>query len=316
MPRPLIFPQLLPVFAAACLAVAPRSQAWDPTGHMLVDQVAYENTKPEARARVAALVAKLEDKYNNHVPYNFITAGCYMDDMRAEPGYAYSKWHFIDIEYTADGSGYAEPQPPHVVWAIGQAAKTLLANPDATEAQKAEALAMLVHFTGDVHQPMHCVDWNNDNGGGGYFIAGVPFADISKKQIPNLHLFWDRAYRFDTKDGKVLELYNGLWPAERPGVPAEGTIRNQAAKIMLDYPASAFAQELKADGPADWARESYALACKSGYPQGPHPTDYEVVTLKPEFVHQAHDIACRRIALAGYRLADLLNELFAAPAGQ
>ena len=87
---------LLPVLIVALLSCAPRSQAWDPTGHMLVDQIAYENTKPKARAHVAALVAKLENKYNNRVPYNFITAGCYMDDMRAEPGYAYSKWHFID----------------------------------------------------------------------------------------------------------------------------------------------------------------------------------------------------------------------------
>src|ERR1700677_3030690 len=113
---------LLPVFYAVCLAYPLRSQAWDPTGHMLVDQIAYENCKPEVRAKVAALVSKLENKYNNHTPYNFVTAGCYMDDMRASPGYAWSQWHYINIEYTADGSGYAEPKPPHVLWAIEQAA--------------------------------------------------------------------------------------------------------------------------------------------------------------------------------------------------
>ncbi|HWB59102.1 MAG TPA: S1/P1 nuclease [Chthoniobacteraceae bacterium] len=297
------------ISALFCLHTA---SAWDPTGHMLVDQVAYENTKPEARARVAELVAKLENKYNNHVPYNFVTAGCYMDDMRASPGYAYTKWHFIDVPYTADGSGYAEPEPPHVVWAIEQAKSTLTKNPNATDAQKAEALAMLMHFVGDIHQPLHCVDWN-DQGGNGYFIAGITFSDISKKQVPNLHMLWDRAYRCDAKDGKPLELYNGLWLTERPGVPATGTIKNQAAKIILDYPASALAQEIKIIDPHAWAKESYALACKSGYPAGPHPTDYEVVTLKPDFVHQAHDIASKRVALAGYRLAALLNEIFATP---
>lgn len=304
---------LLPVLVAACIFCPLRARAWDPTGHMLIDQIAWENTKPEVRAKVAALVAKLENKYNNHTPYNFITAGCYMDDMRESPGYAYAKWHFIDIEYTPDGSGYAEPQPPNVVWAIEQAALTLLKNPNATDAQKAEALAMLMHFTGDVHQPLHCVTWDNDNGGGGYIIAGVPFTDVSKKQVPNLHLFWDRAYRYEVKDGKVLELYEGLRANERPAAPADGTIKNQAAKIMADYPASALADLLKVDDPHDWARESYALACKSGYPPGPHPTDYEVVKLTPAFVHQAHDIADKRIALAGYRLANLLNEIFAPP---
>ena len=38
---------------------------------------------------------------------------------------------------------------------------------------------------------------------------------------------------------------------------------------------------------------------------------FKVVTLKPDYVHKAHDVACERIALAGYRLANLLNELFA-----
>ena len=310
------YPLLASIFLTACLLFPPQLKAWDFTGHMLIDQIAWQNTRPDVRARVTALVAKLENKYNNHVPYNFITAGCYMDDTRAEPGYAYGKWHFIDVNYTADGSGYAEPQPPHVLWAIEQAVTTLLKNPQATEAQKAEALAMIMHFVGDVHQPLHCVNWNNDNGGGGYFISGIPVSDLSKKQAPSLHLFWDRVYRYDVKDGKVLELYNGLWTTERPGAPAEGVIKNQAAKLIADYPASTLAEQLKLDDPHDWARESYAIACKSAYPPGPHPEDYEVVPLTPAFVHQAHETACLRLALAGYRLADLLNKLFAPPAGQ
>jgi hypothetical protein len=280
---------------------------------MLIDQIAYENVKPEVRARVTELAALLEHKYNANVPYNFVTAGCYMDDMRAEPGYAYSKWHYVDIEYTADASGYAEPGPPNVIWAIEQARATLQ-KADATDAQKAEALAMVMHFTGDIHQPLHCVNWNNDQGGGGYVIAGVPFADISKKQVPNLHLFWDRAYRCDAKDGKNMELYNGLLTTGRPAVPVEGIIRNQAAKLMADYPASALAQEIKIDDPHALAKESYTLACKSAYPPGPHPEDFEAVKLTPEYVHQAHDIACRRIALAGYRLAEVLNKLLAGTA--
>ena len=303
----------LPVLLTAFLSCPLQTHAWDPTGHMLVDQVAYENTKPEVRAAVTALVAKLENKYNNHVPYNFVTAGCYMDDMRAEPGYAYAKWHYMDAPYTADGSGYAEPEPPHVIWAIEQAAITLLKNPNATEAQKAEAVAMLLHFVGDIHQPLHCVDWN-DQGGNGYFIAGVTFTDIAKKQVPNLHMFWDRAYRFDAKEGKALELYPGIWVTERPAVPAEGVIKNQAAKLMADYPAAKLADEIKIDDPHAWAKESYALACKSGYPPGKHPTDYEVVTLGADFVHAAHEIGGHRLALAGYRLASLLNEIFASVA--
>ena len=142
----------LSFFFAVCLLCPPLAQAWDTTGHMLVDQIAYVNTRPVFRLRIAALVAKLENKYNNRTPYNFITAGCYMDDMRAAPGYAYGPWHYINVNYTLDASGYAEPPPPHVLWAIEQSASKLLKDSQATDAQKAEAVTMLIHFIGDVAQ--------------------------------------------------------------------------------------------------------------------------------------------------------------------
>lgn len=169
---------------------------------------------------------------------------------------------------------------------------------------------MLIHFEGDIHQPLHCVDWN-DKGGNGYFIAGVPFTDLSKKKPANLHAFWDRAYRFGVQGGKVVELFRSPWPAERPPVAAYGVVKTQAAKIMQRYPLSGMT-ELAGLGDAHaWARESYGYACRFGYPRGPHPGDFEVVTLTPVFVTEAHDVACRRIALAGYRLANLLNDIFA-----
>ena len=187
---------------------------------MLVGEIAYEQVRPDVRARVGALVRTLDNRYNNHKPYNFVTVGCYMDDTRAEKGYPYSAWHYMDVNYIPDGSGYSEPAPPHVLWALQQAVATF-ENPTATGPQEALALAMLIHFTGDIHQPLHCVDWN-DKGGNGYFIAGVPFSDLSKKKPANLHAFWDRAYRFGVQDGKVIELYYSPWPAERPTVRACG----------------------------------------------------------------------------------------------
>jgi hypothetical protein len=296
------------IFLAAFAIAMPRALAWDSMGHMIVDEIAYENVKPEVRAKVAALLPLIEAKYNDHKPYNFITAGCYMDDARASKSYQYGPWHYVDINYTPDARAYAEPAPPNVIWAIEQSANTLKA-PAASDAQKAEALAMLMHFVADIHQPLHCADWN-DKGGTGYFIAGVPMSDQSKKQPANLHAFWDRAFRYDVKKDKVVELYYSLWPTERPGVPADGIIADQAAKLMKEYPRTRLAGLVESDDPHAWARESYRYACRFGYPRGPHPQDYEVVTLSHDFVSQAHEIACRRVVTAGYRLADLLTQIF------
>jgi hypothetical protein len=298
------------------LATAPAAtlRAWDYTGHMIVDQIAYAQTKPEVREKIAALLPLLETKYNGHMPYNFVTAGAYMDDLRAEKNYPYGPWHYIDAPYTPDGSGYVEPPPPNVLSAIAQS-EDVIKNAQSTDAQKAEAVAMIMHFVGDTHQPLHCVDWN-DKGGNGYFIAGVPFTDISKKRPANLHAFWDKAYRFDVKDGKVVELFFGLWTTERPAAPGEGVIEKQAEKIMAEFPPESLAKLVAIDDTHAWAKESYVLACKSAYPPGPHPGDNEVITLSPEYVHASHEIADQRVALAGYRLAKLLNKLFAAPAAK
>ena len=67
------------------------------------------------------------------------------------------------------------------------------------------------------------------------------------------------------KNGKVIGCItaSGI-PSAR--VSPRRSHQNQAAKIMADYPASSTMQELKSD--PDWARESYEIGCKYGYPPG------------------------------------------------
>ena len=74
-------------FLITTLTVSASAHAWDPAGHMLVDQIAWTQSKPEVRARVDELARTLENAWNNGQPYNFITAGAWMDDMRSKKGY-------------------------------------------------------------------------------------------------------------------------------------------------------------------------------------------------------------------------------------
>jgi hypothetical protein len=274
---------------------------------MLVDQIAWEDLKPEVRARTTELVKLLENTYNEGQTYNFVTAGCWMDDMRSKKGYAWSKWHYVNLPWTADGVAFELPPPPHVVWAIDESKKALQAA-DVTPEKAAEALAMVVHFVGDVHQPMHATE-RGDRGGNGVLIHGVPFSDLWPGTVANLHAFWDKAFRFDQRDDKNVELWQCPATVDRPKAPGEGVIAEQAAKIMATYPASALADEVAKMDATEWARESHKLGSVSGYPPGFEPTDdHHVVELPPDFVAKARAIAERRVALAGYRLARLLNE--------
>ena len=58
------------------------AQAWDAAGHMLVGEIAWQQMTPAAREKAAALVQPLDTRFTEGRPYNFITAGCWMDDMR------------------------------------------------------------------------------------------------------------------------------------------------------------------------------------------------------------------------------------------
>ena len=266
---------------AATLLLSARALAWDSAGHMLVDQIAWTQAKPEVRARVDELAAKLESTYNNTQPYNFVTTGTWMDDLRSKKGYEWSKWHYVNLDWTADGVAFALPEPPHVVWAIGESLKTLKAA-DTTPEKMAEALAMVMHFVGDVHQPMHATD-RGDRGGNGVLIMSVPFSDLWPGTKANLHAFWDKAFRFDNADGKIAEIWQCPQMPDRPKSATEGVIDEQAAKIIAKYPAASFTAEIAQMDPVEWTRESHKLGCLSGYPAGFMPSDNHVVELTGDF---------------------------------
>ncbi len=285
------------------------AMAWDSAGHMLVDRVAWEQMKPEARERVGVLVQVLENTFNDKQAYSFVTSGCWMDDMRSKKGYAWSKWHYIDLPWTPDGVAFEVPEPPHVLSAIDEAIATVKA-PGTSDDKASEALAILVHLVGDVHQPMHATD-RGDRGGNGVIIHGISFSDLWSGSVPNLHAFWDKCFRFDAVEGKSVELWVAPATADRPKTADEGVIAVQAAAIMARFPASTLGAEIAKPTAADWARESHQIGCVSGYPSSFEPSDTHAVELTPEFVAKAHEIAGRRIALAGYRLAKLLNEILA-----
>jgi hypothetical protein len=262
---------------------------------------------PAARAQAAELVALIDGKFNDGNRYNFVTVGCWMDDLRSLPKkeYPWSPMHYVDGEKTDDGSAFKVPKAPHVLSAIDDAI-AVLKDTAAPKEKRAAALGQLIHWVGDVHQPLHTTTWNNDRGGNGYLIYGVPFSDLVVGQSSNLHTYWDKAYRFDAADGKIVE----AWKAKnRPTSPGEGIIAENAKAMLAALPEASL-PELKAPPNAEaWARESHVIGCTKAYPPGPHPTDIEVRKLDADWVKDSRKIAERRVVIAGHRLATLLNEI-------
>jgi hypothetical protein len=293
----------------ALILITATAHAWDAGGHMLVGQIAWELSSPRVRAAVDEIVGTLDNRYNGGQAYNFTTVSCWMDDLRSLPKkeYPWSTWHYVDSEKTDDGKNFKVPEGPNIVWAIGENLKTLR-NKQAPADERAKALGMLFHWVGDIHQPLHATTWN-DRGGNGYLISGVHFSDLMPGMVPNLHTFWDKSFRFDVREGAVVELWANPKIGARPK-PGEGIITEEARELMKRFPRATLT-ELAQPGDAEaWARESHLIGCKSAYPPGPHPDNTEAPRLAPEFAHAAYDISGRRIVIAAHRMAALLAELF------
>jgi len=127
--------------------------------------------------------------------------------------------------------------------------------------------------------------------GGNDFHVKTKAGNTSNK---NLHSIWDQALvtrRSDTKK----------------------TIR-EALLIQSSFPRDTFGEEIRIRLPYDWAVESYTLGAEQGYLNGELEgisDKYGDAPVVPDgYLKVVSEISERQAALAGYRLAGLLNDIF------
>jgi S1/P1 Nuclease len=153
---------------------------------MVISQMAYNYLTPAAKARCDALIAVPLTNASSSTS-NFITAAVWADDFKSQLGTAI--WHYIDLPFSLDGtdtSGFV-PASFDVVQAINLCVSNL-ASTATTETDKATALRYILHFVGDIQQPLHCstaisaAHPNGDAGGNGFSLNGT---------YGNLHSLWD-----------------------------------------------------------------------------------------------------------------------------
>ncbi len=273
------------IFAA--FALVPCSRAWNAEGHMVVAQIAYSHLTDSVKSNCDALIA-VPISYTNTGTTNFITAACWADDFKANLGTAI--WHYIDIPFSFDGTptnGFS-PASFDVVKAINLCVQQL-ASPSTTQSNQAIYLRYLLHFVGDIHQPLHAAtelsggSSAGDGGGNGFVITG---------NGGNLHSLWDSGGGFvGASLGRPLS------------ASSKTTLSNKVAVIEADYPYTAGPGGFP--NPTDWAIEGWNLARTVAYigiNQGDTPSS--------SYISSAQQTAESRLAQGGHRLADLLNTIF------
>ncbi len=147
--------------------------AWGSKGHMIVAEIAQSRLTANAQKSINELIPGLD----------LAAVANWPDTVRAQPEWVMSKpWHFIDLE---DGQNYEDlphSEEGNVISAITDMVEILKSNSE-TDIKKQDAIKFLVHFMGDIHQPLH-VGRPDDHGGNSIKV-------VFGGKNTNLHALWD-----------------------------------------------------------------------------------------------------------------------------
>lgn len=278
--------------ALGAFAVAASGYCWDDTGHMVIAAIAEDRLTQHAYDECTKLLAiGGTDKTKG-----FVAAACWADDTKNKTT---GPWHYIDTPYRSDGKPtQTKPDAENVVWAIGHYSD-ILKDKTKPDAERADALRYLIHFVGDIHQPLHAINMESDahptgdRGGNEFPITTGDLFTSMEKPPTNLHFLWDMG-------GGIF--MPGL--AQRPlSQESLARIHILGQDLVSKYPTMSFKDMVTDLNPNDWASESYATAQNIVYKVR---TGGEIDLL---YITTAKTIAGGRATLAGYRLAGLINKL-------
>jgi hypothetical protein len=292
---------------------APPCWAWNLTGHRLISEIAWSELHSGTRAEVARLLRAHPDYERwvlNAEPGErdrlaFIEAATWADLIRKDKRFysagreeatpvlsgfpdmkRHADWHYVN--FRLDG----RPGDPPL---SGQLDKQLerqlatLASPHSSTAQLSYALTWFIHLLGDAHQPLHTcirpdakgqVDPQRQD-----LMLNNPFNP--RKTMSTVHAFWD----------------------DLPGPPwlSGAILESRARRLRSAYPPDSSDPSTSPNGAVSasrtWIEESWRLARDYGYPANAEDSP----TISEAFYKNAREITNRRLTLAAYRLAAVLN---------
>ena len=272
------------------------SLGWGAGGHMMTAQIAFSRLNSTAKAKVIELLAiDINPAAVTAKSTDFVNASHWADDLRPFAEFdSFKALHFIDKPFPP-GSNLPAIDPENIVKALEDNVNILKTNTDKNA--QAQALRFIIHFVGDIHQPLHCttrVTAANPDGDRGGNLFKIKILKNGKLQDSNLHSYWDGGI------GAFPPTGNNFAPP-----PLRRVVR-AANQAKAANPATNPA--LKLDDPfnfAAWSDESFALGKSvvyKGIQSGKKPT--------PAYNQKALKVARQRVAWGGYRLAALLNAIW------
>lgn len=276
--------------AAIFLGVVPSiAQAWGNEGHEIVGRIATARLSEKAAAEVRSLIGSAnlgDDDICN-----------WADAIKLERPET-KPWHYVDIP--VDGENHPGAFDPARDCKDGQCVieqlnhfAAVLKDAKAPRPDRIDALKFVVHFVGDLHQPLHCADRpygsQDDHGGNAVHVTIA-----GSRQPWNLHSVWD-FYLVQSLLGQT-------------------SVADYSAALNARITPAQSADWLTSKDPVSWANEGNAIAAKVVYNSIPaQPATGKPLALDEKYIAAGKSTVEEQLAKAGVRLAQLLNDTFAAP---
>ncbi|MBL4663456.1 MAG: S1/P1 nuclease [Flavobacteriaceae bacterium] len=173
---------LLFLFCFSSLTLTSFSyEDWGKTGHRATGEVAQKHLSRKAKRAI--------DKLLDGQSLAFVSN--YGDDIKSDDAYrSYGPWHYVNFPFDKTYNTHPKSEKGDLVAAINTCV-SILKSKSSTKDEKVFHLKMLVHFIGDLHQPLH-VGKADDKGANDFQVLWF-------NEGTNLHSVWDT---------KMIESYN------------------------------------------------------------------------------------------------------------
>ncbi len=252
------------VFFVAILLISATELAfgWGQTGHRVVGEVAQHHLSKKAEKALVQIFGKNQ---------SLAEVSNWMDNIKSDSNYRHTyDWHWVTIP---DGMKYedTEKNPKGDLIATVERCVLVLKSDTALLISKQEALKMLVHLIGDLHQPLH-VGNGTDRGGNSKKVKWF-------SSSYNLHKVWDSGM-IDRKDWSYTELTK---------------VVNDATLTQID--------QWKQGDVRDWAHEAMTYRTQVY-------NTFKKESLSYNYMYYNWDLVEQQLVKGGVRLAALLNSIY------
>ncbi|WP_426265149.1 S1/P1 nuclease [Sphingomonas sp. PWP1-2] len=280
--------RILIALAVLVSAFPGPASAWGYKGHQVVADIARAELTPAVRAKVDAILAGDTDPLTGH---DMAAEATWADAFRSHGHRETAQWHFVDTELdhpdvdaacfghpTANSPASAGPERDCVIDKVREFESELGAL-GTSPGERLLSLKFLLHFAGDLHQPLHASD-NHDRGGNCVLLS------LGGVRTQNLHAYWDTTVveALGSDPAAIAMMLRGrITPAQRALWQA-------------------------ADAQA-WAQEAFIVARSVVYTIGSPPgcDSGAPVALPDGYDTRAQAAAALQLERAGVRLGEMLN---------